>query len=60
MMEDQYLKLTQPRHRCLIHDLSEGSELDRLEAEVALDHHSRMLIENSGENTGIEGEPQMA
>ena len=49
MTEDQYLKLSQPLHRCLVHDLSEGSRLDKLEAEVALDHYSRELLESPKE-----------
>ena len=49
MTEDQYLKLSQPLHRCLVHDLSEGSRLDKIEAEVALDHYSRELLEGPKE-----------
>ena len=57
-MENDYLKLTQPLHRCLIHDLSKAAEVDKLEAELPLDHNTRQLIEGSGlhEDTDNEGD----
>ena len=48
LMENDYLKITQPLHRCLIHDLSEAAKVDKLEAELPLDHNTRQLIEGSG------------
>ena len=46
-MENDYLKITQLLHRCLIHDLSEATKVDKLEAELPLDHDTRQKIEGS-------------
>ena len=54
MTENQFLKTTQPLHRCLLHDLSEGSRLDKLEAEALLDHNSRLRIEGPDEEKKAE------
>ena len=47
-MENDYLKITQPLHCCLIHDLSEAAKVDKLKAELPLDHDMRQKIEGSG------------
>ena len=48
LIENNYLKLTQPLHHCLIHYLSEAAKVDKLEARLHLDHITRQLIKGSG------------